>query len=126
MQKEIIKFISIFIIFSFHLFGEDSLYKNGEKIYFANGCLNCHGTKATGLHNYPTLANRSKWDLKRRLLKYRKGVESSQQSLIMIPFARNLSNKDIDSVSYFLENFVKDKNIQDYDIEYESWGDGGS
>ena len=123
MTKVIFLFSALFIT---SLLGEDTQYQNGEQLYFSNGCLNCHGTDATGLHNYPSLAKRSKWDLKRALLKYRAGVESSQQSLIMIPFARNLSNRDIDNLSYYLENLTKDKDREVYEIEYESWGDGGS
>jgi len=114
------------LIFSILLSAEDTKYQNGEQIYLSHGCTNCHGLKANGLHSYPSLANRSKWDLKRRLLKFRKGVESSQQSLIMIPFARNLSNSDIDNVSYFLEKIHTNKDEPTYEIEYESWGDGGS
>ena len=123
----ILKKVIIFsALLTFSLFSEDVKYKNGEALYFGKGCLNCHGTDATGLHNYPSLAKRSKWDLKRRLFKYRSGVESSQQSLIMIPFAKNLSNQDIEDLSYYLENFTKDKDAEIYEIEYESWGDGGS
>ena len=108
------------------LYGEDKLYKNGERFYFSKGCSSCHGVDATGLHNYPSLAKRSKWDLKRRLFKLRKGVETSQQSSMMIPFAKNLSNQEINAITYFLENITKNDNEESYDIEYESWGDGGS
>lgn len=117
--------IFIFILIS-SLFGEDQLYIEGESIYLSKGCLSCHGTDATGLHNYPSLAKRSKWDLKRRLLKYRAGIERTQQSLIMIPFAKTLLDREIEAVTYFLENIKEDKDKKVYQIEYESWGDGGS
>ena len=118
--------IVLFFIFTGSLFSEDIQYQKGEQIYFSHGCPNCHGLKAKGLHSYPSLANRSKWDLKRRLLKLRNGIENNQQSLIMIPFARNLSNSEIDNLSYFLEQIYTKKDEPIYEIEYESWGDGGS
>lgn len=117
---------TILIVFSFSLFGEDNLYLEGEQLYFAKGCLNCHGTEAKGLHTYPSLANRSKWDLKRRLLKFRAGFEASQQSLLMIPFAKELSDRDIELLSYFLENIKEAKSINKYYAPQDNWGDGGS
>jgi len=118
--------ILFFTLFSFTLFSADLKYSDGEQLYFSHGCTNCHGIDGTGLHNYPSLAKRSKWDLKRRLLKYRAGIGSNQQSLMMIPFAKNLSNLEIENLSYFLENLQKRKDEPIYEIEYESWGDGGS
>jgi hypothetical protein len=44
----------------------------------------------------------------------------------MIPFAKNLSDSDIDAVTYFLENIRSEEDEERYDIEYETWGDGGS
>jgi cytochrome c553 len=119
--------IAISILFiPYILFSSDQIYINGEQLYFGKGCLSCHGTDATGLHNYPSLAKRSKWDLKRRLLKFRSGIESSQQSLIMIPFAKNLTDREIDELSYFLQNIKQNEDQEEYDMEYEPWGDGGS
>jgi cytochrome c553 len=114
------------LLLSLSLFGEDKLYQKGEELYFSKGCLSCHGTEADGLHSYPSLAKRSKWDLKRRLLKFRAGVESSQRSLLMIPFARELSDYEIEAVSYFLENIESSDKGEKYSIPFESWGDGGS
>ena len=44
----------------------------------------------------------------------------------MIPFAKPLSQKDIELISYFLSTWHEDTEIERYDTEFESWGDGGS
>ena len=119
------KFLVVFIFAISLLFGED-IYSKGEKLYLSKGCPSCHGIGAKGLHEYPKLANRSKWDLRRRLYRLQKGIASSQQSSIMIPFAKTLSDDEIEAITYFLENIHSSNNEERYDMEYESWGDGGS
>jgi len=120
------RFLILIALLTLTLSGDEQLYIDGESLYLSKGCPSCHGIDATGLHSYPSLANRSKWDLKRRLLKYRVGIERNQQSLLMIPFAKKLSNRDIEAITYFLENIKSNREKESYDIEYESWGDGGS
>ena len=119
------KFLVVFIFAISILLGED-IYSKGEKLYLSKGCPSCHGIGAKGLHEYPKLANRSKWDLRRRLYRLQKGIASSQQSSIMIPFAKTLSDDEIEAITYFLENIRSSNNEERYDMEYESWGDGGS
>ncbi len=118
-------YISVPLIFNFLLANDNNLSKMGEDLYFSKGCSSCHGIDGKGLHNYPSLSGRSSWDLKRRLLKYKKGIENNQQSLIMIPFAKSLSDQEIEAISIALENLKKIELNNKYRSPRDTWNDGG-
>lgn len=102
-------------------------YKQGEILYSQKGCNGCHGIQGEGLNNYSKLANRPKFMLVKKLKFYRgKSGVMDQTAQIMIPFAESLSNDEIHYLTTYLSNFKEDKDAPRYEIEYESWGDGGS
>jgi len=106
---------------------EIDAYKKGEVLYSQKGCNGCHGMHGEGMHEYPILMNKQKYLLVQKLKFYRgkKGV-MNQTAQIMIPFAENLSDEEISYLTTYLFEYKDDANAPKYDIEFESWGDGGS
>lgn len=107
------------------LHAETSLYDMGEKLYFEKGCSSCHGTKAEGMAAYPLLANRPKGFLTYKLKRFRENISENQQQEMMLPFARALSDGQIDALTTFLNEY-RDIETERYNPAYETWGDGGS
>jgi len=109
------------------LHAEIDPYTQGEILYAQKGCNGCHGIHGEGMHEYPVLMNKPKYLLVQKIKFYRgkKGV-MNQTAQIMIPFAEDLSDEEISYLTSYLSEYKEDKNAPKYDIEYESWGDGGS
>jgi cytochrome c553 len=120
-----VKFLLSVALFAMLLSAEESLYRNGESLYFGKGCNGCHGVKAEGVSGYPMLANRAKGFLVYKLKRFRSGISENQQQEMMIPFAKSLSDADIDALTTFLHEY-RDEQKEHYDMEFENWGDGGS
>jgi len=120
------------LLFSLLLFlveasADIDIYKQGEILYSQKGCNGCHGIHGEGLHEYPVIMNKAKWYLVKKMKFYRskKGV-MNQTAQIMIPFAEYLSDEEISYLTHYLSQYKEDLDAPRYDIEYESWGDGGS
>ena len=107
------------------LIASSSDYELGKVLYFEKGCNGCHGTKAEGMNTYPPLANRAQGFLAYKLRRFRSEISDKQIQEMMIPFAINLSDKEIEQLALFLSQFV-DEQTERYDIEFTSEGDGGS
>ena len=119
------KFLLSIALFAAFLFAEESLYRSGEGLYFEKGCNGCHGLKAEGMSGYPGLANRAKGFLTYKLKRFRNGISENQQQEMMIAFAQPLSDADINALTTFLNDF-HDEQTERYDVEFQTWGDGGS
>jgi len=121
------KLLILCLITGFHLHADVDMYKEGEILYSQKGCNGCHGIHGEGMHQYPVIMNKPKWYLVKKMKFYRgkKGV-MNQTAQIMIPFAENLSDDEISYLTYYLSQYKEDIDAPKYDIEYESWGDGGS
>jgi len=120
-----VRIIVLFFIFITALCAQSVNYQNGKILYFGKGCNGCHGTKAEGMSTYPALANRAKGFMIYKLKRFRSEISDKQIQEMMIPFAKGLSDKEIDDLSTFLNEFV-DEQTERYDIEFTSEGDGGS
>ncbi|MDD2448568.1 MAG: cytochrome c [Sulfurimonas sp.] len=101
-------------------------YDDGKRLYIEKNCGNCHGARLEGMHMYPALANRAKGFLAYKLKRFRSKVSDNQQQEMMIPFAQNLSDKDIDDLTIYMHEFVEDVNKERYDTSFAVEGDGGS
>ncbi len=115
----------LFLLTFSTLFGAVSDYEAGKVLYFEKGCNGCHGTKAEGMTNYPALANRAKGFLAYKLRRFRSEISDKQIQEMMIPFAIGLSDREIDLLTTFLNEYV-DEQTERYDIEFATEGDGGS
>jgi len=118
------KLLTLFIFLTLLLVADD--YKAGETLYFQKGCNGCHGNSGAGMNTYPKIANYPKEYLVNKLLHYKNDVIKRMQANLMIPFAKPLTQKEIELISYFLSNYKEDKEAERYDMEFETWGDGGS
>lgn len=114
----------ILFLFPILLFGDTEGYKVGKNLYFSKGCSGCHGISAGGTNQYPALAYRRKPFLSTKLKGYRAKQGATQQSQLMIPFAMELSDKEIDSLTTFLSEYHEKKST--YKSDTTSRGDGGS
>jgi cytochrome c553 len=113
------------LLFSAFLFGDR--FDDGKQLYFSKGCTSCHGVNGKGILSYPSLYGRNSWDLKRRVEAIISGKRKTQQASIMLPFARNLSKNEINSLTYYLQELPKREIVEDeYYLESGTWGDGGS
>ena len=120
MRILVLFFITFSTLFAF----SDSCVR-GKTLYFEKGCNGCHGTKAEGMNTYPGLANRAKGFMAYKLKRFRSEISDKQIQEMMIPFAIELSDQDIEDLVTFLNEYV-DEQKERYDIEFTTEGDGGS
>ncbi len=116
-----------FILFFFtavSLLASPSLYDQGKKIYFANGCNGCHGISAGGTNQYPPLAYRRKAFLENKLKRYRAKQATTQLAQMMIPFALTLTDGQIDALTTFFSQY--NEAVAPAKRDFNIKGDGGS
>ncbi|MDD5400875.1 MAG: cytochrome c [Sulfurimonas sp.] len=117
----------IFLFLLLHSFLDASAaYESGKRLYMQKGCYSCHGTKLEGLHKYPYLANRAKGYMSYKLKRFRSKLSDNQQQEMMIAFALDLSDKEIEDLTTYMYEYVEEKNSKKYDDKYKTQGDGGS
>lgn len=101
-------------------------YEDGKRLYRQHGCFGCHGRNLEGMHNYPYLANRAKGYMKYKLERFRSKLSDNQQQEMMIPFAVGLSDKDIENLAIYMNEFVPEDAKERYDDSFKTHGHGGS
>lgn len=119
------RFIFLFLLF-FSFSHAKTAYESGKILYMQKGCYSCHGTKLEGLHKYPYLANRAKGYMIYKLKQFRSKISDNQQQEMMIPFAVDLSDDDIENLATYINEFVAQESSEKYDDSYQIHGDGGS
>ena len=119
------RFITIIFLFTTFLSAQTP-YKVGKTLYLEKGCYSCHGHKAEGIHRYPSLANRAKGYLAYKLKRFRDKLSDNQQQEMMIAYAVDLSDEDIENLTTFLYEYTDDDLAESYDDSFETHGDGGS
>ena len=97
---------------------------NGEELYMKYGCYGCHGAKAQGSASFPKLANKPKDYLVKRLIGYKNGTIHSNRADMMQPFAKKLSDKEIEMIAEFLANIKEEQ--ERYYQEFEVGDSSGS
>ncbi len=109
------------------LHGDGNAYKKGEILYAQKGCNGCHGVYGEGLSSYPRIVHKPHYLLVKKLKFYRaKTGVMNQTAQIMIPFAENLSDSEINNLSVYLSKYKANEDAPRYELPYETWGDGGS
>ena len=116
----------LLVLFVFTLLEAQTSYEKGKEIYLAKACYACHGHKLEGIHRYPRLANRAKGFLSYKLKYFRARKADTQQQEMMIDFALDLSDEDIDNLTTYFTDYVEDDLQERYDDSYQTHGDGGS
>lgn len=96
------------------MYANEDMYNRGEMLFYANACSSCHGPSAEGSSTYPRLANKKRAYLKKRLIDFRSGKARSVSQQMMAQFAKKLTNKDIDDLTFFLSTHKK-VHIEDVD-----------
>jgi len=80
----------------------------GETIYITKGCYGCHGTKGEGIGDYPKLAGKAVEALIEKLHRLQRGIGQTSKRDLMIPFAKGLSEAEIQAVSHYLSHIDQD------------------
>ncbi len=119
MRKWIIFTLSVVCIWA-----ADTNNSKGSQIYTKHGCYGCHGVNAEGSNDFPKLAGKSKYYLKRKLLGYKNGTIHSGRANMMRPFAKSLSEKEIDILAEYLKSLGHKK--QNEERYYEDFVIGDS
>jgi len=95
-------------------------------LYLKSSCNSCHGMYGEGMGSNPRLQGIKYEILYERLTNLQKGITRTTGGAIMVSFAKSLDkNQTIEMVKY-LTNLKTPKNIEIYDEEYQTEGDGGS
>jgi len=105
------------------MYADEDSYNRGEMLFFAASCSNCHGPSAEGSSTYPRLANKKREYLKKKLIDFRAGKAKSVSQQMMAQFAKKLTDKDIDDLSFFLSTHKK---VHVEDVEDDILGGFGS
>ncbi|MCB4744807.1 MAG: c-type cytochrome [Sulfurovum sp.] len=96
-------------------------------LYMKSGCSACHGLYAEGIGATPRLQGKPKDLLKERLQNLKKGKTRSAFGTVMVSFAQELSNKQIEQMTTWLSRLKKEKPNETYELEYfDNTGDGAS
>ncbi len=75
---------------------------NPGKLKYVAVCQGCHGTTGGGQGPFPKLAGKPATELAGKLKEYRAGNQVGPQSSTMMPFAKPLTDSEIDSISEYL------------------------
>jgi cytochrome c553 len=72
------------------------------KLKYAGNCLGCHGREGAGQGVFPKLAGKPAAELAAKLRDYRAGKTVGSQSATMMPFAKALTDVEIDALAAYL------------------------
>ena len=100
--------------------------KDGYSIYVENSCNSCHGIYGEGSGTSPKLQGQKEAVLLKRLTDLKVGKTRSPFGGIMISFAKSLNDEEMVIISKYLSTLKPNKDIERYELEYDSSGDGGS
>jgi len=94
--------------------------KDGATLYVENSCNSCHGIYGEGSGNSPRLVGLKEKVLLKRLKDLKAGKTRSPFGGIMISFAKSLSDDDIILMARYLSTIKVNKDIDKYDLDYDS------
>lgn len=79
------------------------LYASGSRNGEIQGCINCHGPRASGTGGgYPALAGQPKHYLMQQLNQWREGARRNDVGSVMKHIAKRLTETEIDAVAEYL------------------------
>lgn len=75
------------------------------RLKYAANCLSCHGASGQGMGPFPKLAGQSAEQIAGTLRDYRAGKTVGAQTATMVPFAKALSEAEVDAVARYIASF---------------------
>ncbi len=87
--------------------------ETGEKLYNTLGCYGCHGLNGEGIGTYPKLSGKSASYLQRQLHRLKKGIGQTSKRNLMIPFAKALSEAEIEALVHYLASRLEGRESED-------------
>jgi cytochrome c553 len=72
------------------------------RLKYATVCLSCHGQAGKGQGPFPKLAGKPAAEVAAKLKDYRAGKQLGPQSVTMMPFAKPLTDTEIDALADYL------------------------
>jgi cytochrome c len=82
--------------------GDHAPAANFGKLKYTGNCLGCHGHAGKGQGVFPRLAGLPAAELAAKLKDYRAGKTLGPQSATMMPFAKALTDAEIDALAGYL------------------------
>lgn len=82
----------------------------GKTAYTQGGCQTCHGVNGLKpLPSYPLIAGQKREYLVLQMTELRDGVRTNGKSKLMLPFAKKLSDEQIDLIATYLSQIERPK-----------------
>ena len=75
------------------------------RLKYAANCLSCHGATGQGMGPFPKLAGQSAEEIAGKLMDYRAGKTLGAQTATMAPFAKAMSEAEIEAVARYIAAF---------------------
>jgi mono/diheme cytochrome c family protein len=75
------------------------------RLKYAANCLSCHGATGQGMGPFPKLAGQSAEEIAGKLMDYRAGKTLGAQTATMAPFAKAMSEAEIEAVARYVAAF---------------------
>lgn len=75
------------------------------RLKYAANCLSCHGATGQGMGPFPKLAGQSAEEIAGKLMDYRAGKTVGAQTATMAPFAKAMSEAEIEAVARYIAAF---------------------
>ncbi len=82
----------------------------GKKAYTQGGCQTCHGADGLKpLPTYPLIAGQKREYIALQMTELRDGIRTNGKSKLMLPFAKKLSNEQIELIATYLSQIERPK-----------------
>jgi len=82
----------------------------GKKAYTQGGCQTCHGVNGLKpLPTYPLIAGQKREYIALQMTELRDGIRTNGKSKLMLPFAKKLSNEQIELIATYLSQIERPK-----------------
>lgn len=123
------RYILVSILAVVALFAQDdNATTRAKQLYLNNGCSSCHGLYGEGIGSAPRLQGKPAALLKERLTRLKAGKTRTPDGTVMVSFAKNLTDTQIELLSRWLSTLKKEEETQHYELDnfFDNTGDGSS
>jgi len=85
--------------------GSASPQAEAGRLKYSTHCLSCHGATGQGMGPFPKLAGLTSAAIAAKLVDYRAGKTLGPQTSVMTPFAKAMSDAEIEAVAEYIAAF---------------------